>query len=81
MIRADIATLIQQGNVLLAREKAEKLIQEEGSNTVLEVVETQIGVVMERFQELEQGCVVIFLIALDCFFDAGSSEACPALLS
>jgi hypothetical protein len=55
LTRADITTLVQQGNVLLAREKAEKLIQEEGFNDVLEAVEMQLGVILERFQELEEG--------------------------
>jgi len=53
--RSDIATLVEQGNVLLAREKTEKLIQDDTFNDVLEVVEMEIGVVLERFHELEQG--------------------------
>jgi hypothetical protein len=62
LTRADIATLIQQGNVLLAREKAEKLIQEDGFNDVLEVVEVELGVILERFQELEERSVIAYSI-------------------
>ena len=62
LTRADIATLVQQGNVLLAREKAEKLIQEDGFNEVLEVVELELGVILERFQELEERSVMIYSI-------------------
>lgn len=54
LTQADISTLVQQGNVLLAREKAEKLIEEDGFNDVLEVVDTKLGVILERFQELEE---------------------------
>jgi NACalpha-BTF3-like transcription factor len=54
LTRADIATLVQQGNVLLAREKAEKLIQENGFNDVVEAVEVELGVILDRFQEFEE---------------------------
>lgn len=53
--RTDIVTLIQRDNVPLAREKAEKLMQDESYGDVLEVVEMHIGVVLEHFQELEMG--------------------------
>jgi len=39
----------------LAREKAEKLIQDETMNNILEAVEMEIGVILKIFQELEEG--------------------------
>lgn len=50
----DIATLIQRGNVSLAREKAEKLVMDEAYGDLLEELELQIGVVQEHFHELER---------------------------
>lgn len=41
--------------MLLAREKAEKLIQDESMNKVLEALEVEIGVILKNFHELEQG--------------------------
>ncbi|KAI0062331.1 hypothetical protein BV25DRAFT_672799 [Artomyces pyxidatus] len=49
----DISILLQQGNVMLARAKAQKLIHDEIMGDVLENVEMQIGVLVERFGELE----------------------------
>ncbi|KXN82515.1 TBC1 domain family member 13, partial [Leucoagaricus sp. SymC.cos] len=51
--RKDIATLLQQGNVVLARSKAQKLIQEDTFADLMEELEQQVGTVMERFAELE----------------------------
>ena len=48
-------TLIQRGNVSLAREKAEKLIADEAYSDLLEELEMQIGVLLEYFHELERG--------------------------
>lgn len=50
----DIATLVQRGNVSLAREKAEKLVMDEAYGDLLEELELQIGVVLEHFHELER---------------------------
>jgi len=52
--RTDIATLIQRGNVSLAREKAEKLILDEAFGDLVEELEMQIGVILERFHEFER---------------------------
>ncbi|KAF9448344.1 hypothetical protein P691DRAFT_729792 [Macrolepiota fuliginosa MF-IS2] len=52
--RKDIATLLQQGNVTLARSKAQKLIQEDSLADLLEVLEQQVGTLLDRFSELEQ---------------------------
>ena len=64
--RSDVATLVGQGNILLAREKAEKLIQDDTFNDVLEVVEMEIGVLLERFHELEQGWVFTITRMSEC---------------
>jgi hypothetical protein len=58
--RRDIATLLYQNNVPIARAKAQKLIREDMLSDVLETLEMQIGVVLERFNELEQQCVPTF---------------------
>ena len=56
-MRADIATLIQQSNVPLARDKADKLIQDETFGDLLAELEMQIGLLLEHFRELENGYV------------------------
>lgn len=56
-MRADIATLIQQDNIPLARDKAEKLLQEESFGDLLEELEMQIGLLLEHSRELEHGYV------------------------
>ncbi|KAL1745655.1 regulator of Vps4 activity in the MVB pathway-domain-containing protein [Schizophyllum fasciatum] len=50
--RRDIATLLQQGNVMIARAKAQKLIHEDVSGDILEMLEMCIGVLVEHFNEL-----------------------------
>jgi Regulator of Vps4 activity in the MVB pathway len=55
--RVDIATLIQQGNIPLARDKAEKLIQDESFGDLLAELEMQVGLLLEHFRELEHGYV------------------------
>ncbi|KAJ7273592.1 regulator of Vps4 activity in the MVB pathway-domain-containing protein [Mycena haematopus] len=52
--RRDIATLLQQGNVGLARAKAQNLIQEDVAGDLLETLEMHIGVLLEHFNEIEQ---------------------------
>ncbi|KAJ3572501.1 hypothetical protein NP233_g3051 [Leucocoprinus birnbaumii] len=52
--RKDIATLLEQGNVILARSKAQKLIQEDTLADLLELLEQQVGTLLDRFAELEQ---------------------------
>ncbi|KAJ7109261.1 regulator of Vps4 activity in the MVB pathway-domain-containing protein [Mycena epipterygia] len=52
--RRDIATLLQQGNVGLARAKAQNLIQEDVSGDLLEILEMHIGVLLEHFAEVDQ---------------------------
>jgi hypothetical protein len=56
----DIATLVQRGNVSLAREKAEKLVMDEAYGDLLEELELQIGVVQEHFHELERRYASLF---------------------
>ncbi|KAJ7452536.1 regulator of Vps4 activity in the MVB pathway-domain-containing protein [Mycena galericulata] len=52
--RRDIATLLQQGNIALARAKAQNLIQEDVSGDLLEILEMHIGVLLEHFNEIDQ---------------------------
>ncbi|KAJ7172601.1 regulator of Vps4 activity in the MVB pathway-domain-containing protein [Mycena filopes] len=52
--RRDIATLLQQGNVGLARAKAQNLIQEDVTGDMLEILEMHIGVLLEHFAEIDQ---------------------------
>jgi hypothetical protein len=51
--RNDIATLLEQENLALARSKARKLIQEDIAD-LLEVLEQQVGTLLEHFAELER---------------------------
>jgi hypothetical protein len=52
--RRDTATLLQQGNIGLARAKAQNLIQEDASGDLLEVLEMHVGLILEHFNELDQ---------------------------
>ncbi|KAJ7940766.1 regulator of Vps4 activity in the MVB pathway-domain-containing protein [Mycena leptocephala] len=52
--RRDIATLLQQGNVGLARAKAQNLIQEDVLGDLLEILEMHVGVLLEHFTEVDQ---------------------------
>ena len=56
LIGRDISILLQQGNETLARAKAQRLIQDEIMGNLLENLEMQIGVLLERFLELDR-CV------------------------
>jgi hypothetical protein len=51
--RRDIATLLAQGNVGLARTKAHSLFMEENLSDVLEILEMHVGVILEHIMELE----------------------------
>ncbi|KDQ60737.1 hypothetical protein JAAARDRAFT_560385 [Jaapia argillacea MUCL 33604] len=52
--RRDIATLLQQGNIGLARAKAQKLFNEDALIDVMAVLEMQTAFILEHFGELEQ---------------------------
>jgi hypothetical protein len=56
--RKDVATLLQQGNVALARAKAANLIQEDAFGEVLELILENLGLILERFADIDQGCVL-----------------------
>lgn len=56
--RRDIATLLSQSNVALARAKAQKLAREEAMGNVLETLEMHVGVVLEHLGELEHRCAM-----------------------
>lgn len=49
----DIATLLGQRNVSLARAKAQNLIKEDAMGDALQVLEMYCGAILERFSELE----------------------------
>ena len=53
VIGRDISILLQQGNETLARAKAQRLMQDEIMGNLLEHLEMQIGVLLDRFPELE----------------------------
>ncbi|KAI0273569.1 regulator of Vps4 activity in the MVB pathway-domain-containing protein [Gloeopeniophorella convolvens] len=55
VVSRDISILLQQGNETLARAKAQRLIQDEIMGDFLENLEMQIGVLLERFGELDLG--------------------------
>ncbi|KZT26280.1 hypothetical protein NEOLEDRAFT_1132315 [Neolentinus lepideus HHB14362 ss-1] len=52
--RGDIVTLLREGNVSLARAKAQKLIREDAFGDVLEVLGMHLGTIIEHFSELER---------------------------
>lgn len=54
IIRKDIATLLGKGNIILARCKAHKLVQDDTLADLLEVLEQQVGTLLDRFTELEK---------------------------
>ncbi len=53
----DIATLLQQGNVALARAKAQKLMRDDVKSDLMQTLEMHIGVVLGHLNELERRCV------------------------
>jgi hypothetical protein len=60
--RKDIATLLQHGNVGLARAKAQSATQEDLLGDLLEVLEMHVGVLLEHFTELDQRFVFLILL-------------------
>ncbi|EMD38438.1 hypothetical protein CERSUDRAFT_113595 [Gelatoporia subvermispora B] len=52
--RRDIATLLQEGNVLLARAKTRKLIKEDNRSDLLQTLEMHVGVVLGHLSEFER---------------------------
>lgn len=53
IVRKDIATLLRQRNIWLARAKAQGLLIEEASVDLLERVDMYIGVLLGHFNELD----------------------------
>ncbi|KAF7363337.1 DUF292-domain-containing protein [Mycena sanguinolenta] len=74
--RRDIATLLQQGNVPLARAKAQNLIQEDVAGDLLETLEMHIGILLEHFTEIDQQFVnsPVVLEAASSIIFAGASQ-------
>ena len=56
----DIATLLQQGNIALARAKAQKLMREDVRSDLLQTLEMQVGIILEHAGDLERRCVSRF---------------------
>jgi hypothetical protein len=52
--RKDIANLLRQGNIGLARAKAQNIIHEDSVADLLEALEMHVGLVVEHFAEIEQ---------------------------
>ncbi|KAI1794530.1 regulator of Vps4 activity in the MVB pathway-domain-containing protein [Ganoderma leucocontextum] len=50
----DIATLLQQGNVALARAKAQKLMRDDVKSDLMQTLEMHIGVILGHLNELER---------------------------
>jgi hypothetical protein len=57
-IRRDIAKLLNQGNIGIARAKAQTLIHEDATGDLLEMLGMYIGVLIEHFNELDQRCTI-----------------------
>lgn len=55
----DIATLLGQRNVSLARTKAQNLMKDDAVSNAMEVLEMFCALVLERFPELEKEYVAI----------------------
>ncbi|KAJ8522908.1 hypothetical protein ONZ45_g563 [Pleurotus djamor] len=53
IMRRDIATLLQQDKVDLARAKAQSLLQQDSASDTLEVLEMHTGMLLEHFNQLE----------------------------
>jgi Regulator of Vps4 activity in the MVB pathway len=52
----DIAILLRQGNIALARAKTQNLIQEDTFGALLEVLELYVRLILEHFNEIDQRC-------------------------
>lgn len=52
--RRDIATLLQQSNLILARAKAQKLIREDIYGDLLQTLEMHVGIILEHIGEFER---------------------------
>ncbi|KAJ3541193.1 hypothetical protein NM688_g6119 [Phlebia brevispora] len=52
--RKDIATLLHQGNLILARAKAQKLIREDIYGDLLQNVEMHVGIILEHMGDFER---------------------------
>ena len=57
----DIATLLQQGNIALARAKAQKLMREDVKSDLLQTLEMHVGVILGHLNELERRCALYCL--------------------
>ncbi|KAF7966086.1 hypothetical protein HWV62_17466 [Athelia sp. TMB] len=51
--RKDIANLLQQGDLTLARAKAQALVHDDSLGDLFEALEMHVGLIVEHFGELE----------------------------
>lgn len=61
--RKDIATLLRQGKIWLARAKAQGLLIEETTTDLLERVDMYIGVLLQHLNELDLKSVLVVIMA------------------
>lgn len=52
----DIATLLQQGNIALARAKAQKQMREDVQGNLMQMMEMHLGVILGHLNEIERRC-------------------------
>ena len=60
--RREIAVLLKQRDVPQARQKAQKLMQEDAASSALEMLEVHCGVILEHFGDLERRFVSASLL-------------------
>ncbi|EIW85044.1 hypothetical protein CONPUDRAFT_162339 [Coniophora puteana RWD-64-598 SS2] len=78
-LRREIADLLQQGDASQARAKAQSLLREEADADLMEILEMHIGVILERFRELEEGKATtpVFIEAAGSIIVAAPSVSLP----
>lgn len=58
--RRDIAILLSQGSISLARAKAQKCIHDDIYSDLLQTLEMHVAVILEHIGDLERGCVTFY---------------------
>ncbi|KAF9457230.1 regulator of Vps4 activity in the MVB pathway-domain-containing protein, partial [Collybia nuda] len=54
IMRRDIATLLQQRNIGMARAKAQKLFRDDAMGDLVEILEMHVGFILEHFSEVDR---------------------------
>lgn len=68
--RKDIATLLQHGNLWLARAKAQRLVHDDAIGDLVEALEMVLGTLLERFPELNSRYLSLFTSPIAFVFDS-----------